>query len=60
MPQEDKYVRTLNNLNYTENKFKSKQEYDLLYTTDDRICEKHETFNFDAVKSCPMKYKNKK
>jgi len=60
MPQEDKYVQTLNNVNYSEDKFRSKQEYDVLYINDNKICEKHETFNFDAAQSCPMKKKSKK
>ena len=60
MPQEDKYVQTLNNVNYSEKKFESNKEYDVLHNNDEKICAKHATFNFDAAQSCPMKSKSKK
>ena len=55
MPEEDKYTNTLNNVNYSDKKFQDKQEYDILYVNNDKICDKHETFNFDAAKSCPLR-----
>lgn len=60
MSEENKYVQTLNNLNYSEDSFKENQEYDILHNNDDKICHKHETFSFEAVNSCQIKKVRKK